>query len=265
VSALVFLTAAIYEAYLMDSDNLETANAPESGRWTFDGDVTNAFSSMLEKSIPNLRDLRKLVTDVSAWLLDKDWGSYPGPFLVDLGSSRGDAVSPILDKYGARARYVAVEESGPMLEVLRDRFSSWGEDIFRVVEHDLRYGYPPELPPANVILSVLILQFVPIEYRQGLLRGIYEGLRSGGGFIVVEKVLGEAAESDRLLLDIYHEMKREAGYTEEAIMRKALSLEGVLVPLTAKFDEELFRSAGFDLVEQAWAYANFRCWICLRR
>ena len=43
---------------------------------------------------------------------------------------------------------------------------------------------------------------------------------------------------------LYHGLKRANGYGEEAIERKRLSLEGVLVPVTAAGNEDLLRGAG---------------------
>ena len=84
-----------------------------------------------------------------------------------------------------------------------------------------------------MILSVLTLIFVPIECRQSLLSKVYRALLPGGALIVVEKVLGATAEIDELMVRLYYDKKRESGYTQEQIERKRLSLQGVLVPVTA--------------------------------
>lgn len=248
-------------------DDLETASAPEGGRWAFDAEVTAAFDDMLERSIPNYAEMRRITADAAAWLVDAA-GRLRQPQIVDLGASRGAALQPIVDRVGARARYLGVDVSEPMLAACRDRFRGWIDaGIFRVEEHDLRAGFPDRWlsGPAVVVLSVLTLQFVPIEYRQTLLRQTHEAMARGGGLILVEKVLGEADESNRLLVDLYHGLKRENGYTQEAIERKRLSLEGVLVPLTADFNEVMLRRAGFSLVECVWAWCNFRAWIAVKR
>ncbi|MGH3921557.1 MAG: hypothetical protein ACRDS1_01640 [Pseudonocardiaceae bacterium] len=43
-----------------------------------------------------------------------------------------------------------------------------------------------------------------------------------------------------------------ADYTQEEIDRKRLSLEGVLVPVTAKWNVEMLRAAGFQQVDCFW-------------
>lgn len=248
-------------------DDLKTANAPEGGKWSFDAGVTAAFDDMLQRSIPNYADMRRITTDAASWLLDRaGFSGTKTPGVVDLGASRGAALAPLVDKFGARARFAAVEVSEPMRDALTDRFAGFmNAGVVTVWDRDLRAGFPPVPFQPVVVLSVLTLQFIPIEYRQTLLRQTYEALSRGGGLILVEKVLGEADETNRLLADLYHGLKRENGYAQEAIDRKAMSLEGVLVPLTADFNEALLRRAGFDLVEVVWAWCNFRAWLAVKR
>lgn len=253
------------EVAVTREDDLETASAPADGPWAFDEAVTVSFEDMLARSIPQYENMRRFVTEAACYALLRAKAS---PIIVDLGASRGSALAPIVDRMGTGSRYVAVEISEPMIAALEDRFKHWIGPGRRmdILRHDLRDGFPPkQIVPATVILSVLTLQFVPIEYRQALLRGIYENLRPGGIFILVEKVLGATAEIQDLMVEVYHDHKAEHGYSREAIDRKRLSLEGVLVPLTARFNEELVLAAGFDAVDCCLAWGSFRGWVCLKR
>jgi tRNA (cmo5U34)-methyltransferase len=65
--------------------------------------------------------------------------------------------------------------------------------------------------------------------------------------------------------EVYWSDKERNGYTREAIDRKRLSLEGVLVPLTARFNEDLLDMAGFATVDVGWAWGPFRAWLALKR
>ena len=163
---------------------------------------------------------------------------------MDLGASRGTALAPIIDRLGAHAQYHAAEVSGPMLETLRARWPAEriDEHGVQVHHHDLRMGLPPT-PSAHVVLCVLTLQFTPIEHRQRILRNVYRRVLPGGALILVEKVLGATAEVDAQLVGRYYALKGEKGYSPEQIERKRLSLEGVLVPVTAAWNEELLRAS----------------------
>lgn len=251
----------------MVGDDLATANAPEAGgRWTFDEDVTASFDDMLARSIPNYGDMRRFVTEAAAYAVNVSATSQTYPTVVDIGASRGSGLAPIIDRLGARARYLATDLAAPMVETLRERFRGYIEaNVLEVRQHDLRTGFPIPAAPAAVVLSVLTLQFIPIEYRAALLRSAHEQMTPGALLILVEKVLGGNAETDRLLTRLYRDLKMENGYSQGAVERKALSLEGVLVPLTARFDEELVRDAGFNRPECVWAWGPFRGWVAVRR
>lgn len=249
-------------------DDPQTASAPAEGKWVFDASVTAAFDDMLSRSIPNYSDMREITTRAASWLADRYALGGGTPLIVDIGASRGAALAPLVDSMGARAQYLAMEISEPMIEALEERFSGYIEaGIFKVDEVDLRNGFPHGSlrKPVAVTLAILTLQFIPIEYRQRLLREVYDQTSSQGGMIVVEKVLGAGYEADKLLVDLYYDKKRENGYAQEAIDRKRLALEGVLVPQTAAVNEQLLRDAGFALVEPIWAWANFRGWVAVKR
>lgn len=59
-------------------------------------------------------------------------------------------------------------------------------------------------------------------------------------------------------------MKKENKYTEEQIVNKRKSLEGVLVPLTSERNTELLKNAGFKNVDCFWRYLNFCGWIAIK-
>ena len=104
-----------------------------------------------------------------------------------------------------------------MLEASRKRFEGWiGNGIVNIMDFDLRKGYPP-VTRVSVTLAVLTIQFTPIEYRLRILSDIYKSTIDGGIFILVEKVLGNSAQIDDLLVDEYYRMKKEKGYSQDDI------------------------------------------------
>jgi len=129
-------------------------------------------------------------------------------------------------------------------------------------EMDLRKEFPPV--SASVILSVLTLQFTPINYRQNIIQKAYDALLPGGCLIVVEKVLGSGSKLDSMMVDLYTTMKRTNGYSTDDIDRKAMSLEGVLVPVTAAWNEQLLQLAGFKHIDCFWRWMNFAGWVAIR-
>jgi tRNA (cmo5U34)-methyltransferase len=224
--------------------------------WTFDASVAQVFDNMLERSIPQYDVMRSTVAQVASSFAER----HSAPVIVDLGCSRGESLASLVTRLGQHARFVGVETAAAMLEEARRLFA--GDPRVEIVDLDLRHEYPEA--QASVTLSVLTLQFVPIEHRQHLLQSIFDHTLPGGSLILVEKVLGATATLDALMVDAHLAMKRRNGYSAEEIDRKRLSLEGVLVPVTARWNEELLRSAGFVAIDCFWRWMNFAGWIAVR-
>jgi tRNA (cmo5U34)-methyltransferase len=229
-------------------------NVYPSGRWTFDSDVTSVFDDMLARSIPQYEVMRRACFDLGSRYVQ------PDTYIVDLGCSRGESLAPFVEHFGEQNLYLGIELSEAMYVASRARFA--GNERVIIRQDDLRERYPSER--ASLTLSVLTLQFTPIEYRQRIVQDVYDSLEPRGAFILVEKVLGATAKLDRDMVSVYYAMKARNGYTQEQIERKRLSLEGVLVPVTAKWNEELLRMAGFRQVDTFWRWMNFAGWIAVK-
>lgn len=245
-------------------------NVVPEGKWVFDDSVTKCFDNMLERSIPEYEAMRKACFDVGSRFVQ------PGTFIVDLGCSRGEALAPFVDSFSHYNRFIGVEVSQPMKNAAQERFGILCNPAENpqvlITDTDLRTGYP--LPvhhtngwsnrKASLTLCVLTLQFTPIERRLQILHNIYKNTVNGGAIILVEKVLGSTATIDEALVDSYYDVKRSNGYTDDDIERKRLALEGVLVPVTAKWNEELLLNTGFKQVDCFWRNLNFAGWVAIK-
>lgn len=227
------------------------------GKWEFGAEVTDVFDDMLKRSIPQYAVMRKAVFDLAQHYVQ------PGLQILDIGCSRGEALAPFVEKYGNWSKYLGLEISEPMVAAARRRFEGvLDASLLEIRHHDLRTGLPRT--KATLVLSVLTLMFVPMEHRQKVMAEIYETLVPGGALILVEKLLGGTAEIDAAMVEIYYDMKRAEGYTEEQILRKKLSLEGVLVPMTAAWNEDLLERTGFKKVDCFWRWMNFGAWVAIK-
>lgn len=214
-------------------------------KWEFNAEVADVFDSMLDRSIPNHRAMRQAIR----------------PFLLsdrvylDLGSSRGWQVQEVLQCNPAMV--YAVEESPAMCAVLRERFSDDGR--VTIVEKALQ---DVSLPTCDVTLSVLTLQFLPLNQRQELISRVHRALSDGGQFIVVEKVIGESFAQSWGMSNEYHLWKHEVGgYTWAEIEEKAQQLVGVMTPLSESMNVQMLENEGFE-VEEFWRALCFRGWLC---
>jgi len=226
-------------------------------KWAFDGEVTTVFDDMLSRSIPQYEVMRQACFELACRYAKRKTA------IVDLGCSRGEAMAQLADKFGVQNHFVGIEVSEPMLAAARARFKGLIDcGVVEIKQIDLRLEYPPV--DASVTLCVLTLQFTPIEYRLRIMQDIYDGLIPGGALILVEKIIGASAEIDRHMVDVYYQLKARNGYTQEQIQRKRLSLEGVLVPVTARWNEEMMQMVGFRQVDCFWRWMNFAGWVAVK-
>ena len=79
--------------------------------------------------------------------------------------------------------------------------------------------------------------------------------------LVVIHGLGDRPEA---FVELFLQIKRENGYSESQIDRKRMSLEGVLVPVTARWNEELLHQEGFASVDCFWRHLNFAGWVAVK-
>lgn len=239
------------------TNTLSINHLPNGDKWTFDESVTMCFDDMLRRSIPQYDIMRKTVFDLACQHVQ------PKTAIIDLGCSRGEAMAPLIDRFGVYNRHIGIETSQPMLEACRTRFKGLIDvGVVEIIDMDLRQKFPPV--SASVIMSVLTLQFIPINYRQHIVQRSYDALMPGGCLIVVEKLLGSDAIIDKIMTSNYAALKAANGYSAESIDRKALSLEGVLVPVTSAWNEELIRQGGFRHIDCFWRWMNFAGWIAVK-
>ncbi len=224
------------------------------GKWEFDQSVTDVFDDMLARSIPAYNEMRRLTTALAVANARK------GGVILDLGCSRGSGLKPIIDKLGSGNRYIGVEISKPMVDAVRERFAVEISDGVVSIQHlDLRHEFVGD--SVNVTIIVLTLQFVPVEYRQSLLRRVYQATEPNGVVLIVEKILGSSGWSQDTFVELYLDHKSSNGYTKTQIEEKRKSLEGVLVPLSSEANVSLLESAGFQQVECYWRWLNFAAWM----
>lgn len=228
-------------------------NVLPDGKWEFNSEVAACFANMLERSIPDYKSMRALSYKAGEKFIQ------PDTLIVDAGCSTGLAVEPFVVKYCDQNDFLLVDNAPAMVEACRERFK---DDPSVAVRSGNLWEYMPFEDKASLALSVLTIQFTPTAYRQKMITDIYNGLAPGGAFIFVEKVLCDCM--DELMVELYYQMKRENGYTDEQIMSKRRSLENVLSPLKPAWNEDMLRTAGFSKVDMFWRCLNFCGWIAVK-
>lgn len=231
-------------------------NITPEEQWEFNEDVVRCFRDMLERSIPDYKTMRSLIYQFGKTILkDNDR-------VVDIGCSTGMAAEPFYKQYANRLSYLLCDNSEDMIKQCKRNYEAGiNEGYVEVVKGD---ACTIDLKRQNgLVLSVLSLQFMATTNRQETICKIYDSLRDGGAFVFVEKVIGDQ-QMDKIEVDLYYDMKRRNGYTDEAIQRKRKSLENVLSPLKAKWNEDMMKEAGFKKCDMIWRCLNFCGWIAIK-
>ena len=99
----------------MQSD-INKDNTQPGNKWVFDKSVADCFDDMLERSIPQYHAMREACTQLALQYAKKN------SVIIDIGCSRGSAISELVDLLGDDNKFIGLEISDSMLEVCRTRF-----------------------------------------------------------------------------------------------------------------------------------------------
>lgn len=215
------------------------------------GEATAAvFDDMLDRSIPEYRELQRMIGELAASFAE------PGTRVYDLGCSTGITLETLEDAIRVPVEFVGLDYSPAMLERAHQRLSGLTESgRLTLREADLNAGV--EVENASVVVLNLTLQFVRPLRRDLLIRDINRGMNPNGCLILVEKVLGNDSLFNRTFIRLYYEMKRRNGYSNTAIARKREALENVLVPYRLDENLELLGRNGFNQTDIFFKWYNF--------
>lgn len=228
-------------------------NVDHGKSFSFNENVSLCFDNMISRSIPSYDLMRELVYRIACEFSDNTT-------VLDIGTSIGDSIYRLSKEY-PDSKFIGLDESDSMIEKATERFKNHKNVLIK--KHDLRNQIILDTQ-CNLILSILTVQFTPIEYRFDILNNIYALLNKGGVLLFVEKIIGYDSEINSLLVKLYYDFKKENGYSNEEIERKKLALEGVLVPMTSNWNQEMLKITGFRKVDCFWRCLNFCGWICIK-
>jgi predicted methyltransferase len=111
----------------------------------------------------------------------------PGATVADIGAGTGYMVAPISKAVGRDGTVIAVDASAEMVEYLAKRAGELGPA--RIVPRKVGPD-DPELPPAGVDRVVTLDTWHHVRGREAYAKKVYDGLRRGGRFVVVEYKVG---------------------------------------------------------------------------
>ncbi|MYC61141.1 MAG: carboxy-S-adenosyl-L-methionine synthase CmoA [Gammaproteobacteria bacterium] len=227
------------------------------GDFVFDEKVATVFEDMIHRSVPGYTT----IIAMTARLGEKYF--RPGSRIFDLGCSLGAASFAIARRMQGRpCEIIAVDNSRPMLDGLEERLAALGGGPVQCRQEDIR---DCAVENASVVILNFTLQFIPPADRAQLLRRIHDGMTPGGILILSEKIVLDDARLNDLYIEMYHQFKREMGYSEMEISRKRDALERVLLPETLATHKSRLTAAGFESAEQWFQCFNFASMVACKR
>lgn len=229
----------------------------EVAAFRFDEDVARVFPDMIKRSVPGYTT----IIAMTGLLTGKF--SQPGARCYDLGCSLGASTLSMRQaiKYDDSS-IIAVDNSEAMIERCHN-----------LIETDCHHT-PVQLLCADiqnvrienacVVVLNFTLQFIAPAQRGALIERIWNGLNPGGIMILSEKVSFADDELNQLNIELYHQFKRDNGYSDLEIAQKRDALENVLIPETLDEHRERIAAAGFSSCDVWFQCFNFASLIALK-
>ena len=225
--------------------------------FVFSERVVEVFDDMLDRSIPFYREvIRSTARLLQTYLLPEDQ-------VIDLGCATGTTLLELTRMLPDKGlRFIGVDNSFAMLEKARlkaelyskqDRIAFVLEDITRL-----------QRPETGAFLLNYTLQFIRPLLREDFLRRLYADLRPGGLLILAEKTISPDARLNREFIEVYHQFKRERGYSELEIAKKREALENILIPFSIDENMALLQRVGFISVATFFQWFNFAAFVAVK-
>ncbi|MEY3219620.1 MAG: carboxy-S-adenosyl-L-methionine synthase CmoA [Pseudomonadota bacterium] len=212
------------------------------GNWVFDETVASRFTREAEQHIPNYWEVIQLTVS----LIEKSFQKQAT--ILEIGCATGNTLAYLVSRHFDNL--FGCDSSAAMLTKARD-FLQNNQVI--LIESDC---YPSNVPLFEVVICNWTMHF--IKQREEYLKAIFNGLVSGGLFIMTEKTV----QSNGVKM-LYYDFKLKQGLTLDQIEQKEQHLLGVLIPQTVEQNISMLRKTGFinvEILNAAFGFVTFLAW-----
>ncbi len=233
----------------MNKDTL-FAESSSPAAFTFNEKVAEVFDDMLLRSVPNYQQ----VVSMTGQLLDNFL--VENDLVYDLGCSTGQPLVALASQLAHRKlHFTGMDNSEAMISKARLKAEMYSkEEELDFILTDITTA---KLKPCGAVILNYTLQFLRPLVRHAFLEKIYQALRPGGVLVITEKVISHQGQINNTFIDLYHDFKRQQGYSELEISQKREALENILIPFSISENKELLSEAGFTACETFCQWFNF--------
>ncbi len=212
---------------------------PAAGEWTFKNpQIAAHFDKHVREQLPWYDLATGIVTHVGRHYLPE------GGTVIDIGASTGNIARALEPTLKARkAHLLALDNAADML----DRYDAPGTPV---VADARTYDFAAADP--DLIVAFLVLMFLPVADRAGVIARLKAAVRPGGAVIVFDKMQARGGHVGSVIYRMTLAAKYEGGAPPDEIIAKELSLAGVQRPMS---DDEL---PGFEPI---FRFGDFAGWL----
>ncbi len=231
-------------------------------RWSFSGPVPHIFEAHVQRSVPLYAEGHDLILRLADFFLSE------ASLVYDIGCSTGLLLRKLAEKYSSPAmRFIGMDREESMVvqahkelqtsENIRDKGR-----VELVCSEVQKYEMAPQ--SADMIISYYTMQFILPKYRQLIFNQIFQALNWGGCFLLFEKVRAPDARFQDIFAQIYFDIKKDAGYSDDEVLAKSRSLKGVLEPYSTKANTKFMQRAGFKDIVSIVKYISFEGFLAIK-
>ena len=224
-------------------------------KFEFDKEVAEVFPDMAVRSIPNFLQAHRS----NARLAQKMLISKGRCRILDAGASRGHFISELTALSVGRLSVVALDYSAPMLEHLKRDFPQ--VDARHVDMTSEEFLSSDET--FDVVNCSYVLQFIPLQRQDAVLRKLCSMVRPGGLMFFGAKmaVHGEIGE---FLQEEYIRWRVRQGYSRQEIEAKTAALKNSMWPRSHAAIEYVLANNGMVDIERSYVHTLFTNYVCVK-
>jgi tRNA (cmo5U34)-methyltransferase len=228
--------------------------------FTFNKKVAEVFDDMLDRSVPHYQTVIKTTAAMIRQL------AKPESVIYDLGCSTGSTLlelSRLLPDM--KLRFIGLDNAPAMLAKAQQKAEMFGKSA--IIEFHQQDITDPGLflEDAHIILCNYTMQFIRPMLRQDFVNRLAGALPAGGLLFLSEKIISQHSRLNRAFIELYHNFKRDQGYSELEIAAKREALENVLIPFTPEENINLLKASGFQEAEMFFRWINFASFVALKK
>ena len=164
-----------------DKDEIYKQRLSAIPKFAFNGKVVDVFDDMIERSVPQYREVQLL----SAKLATECY--QPSSKIYDLGCSTGATILELSKLQNREFHIIGIDSSTEMITRCKTKVQSLSSLDRHKIELRCENLENSHISQASLVLCNYTLQFICPTKRKNILQTIYNGLLPGGVLLLSEK------------------------------------------------------------------------------